>query len=191
MNGKDAYIRIEQLSKHFGPVIAVDKVDFSIAGGEFFSLLGASGCGKTTLLRMLAGFESPNSGEIYIDGVAMSGVPPHKRPTNMVFQNYAIFPHLNVRRNIAYGLRSERVTGQEANKRVDEALELVENGIVSAEQMLTMALKYMSTDDVADMLDCNELSARFMDEDGDEEDWEDDGQPSWEQEWADFGECYE
>lgn len=74
----------------------------------------------------------------------------------------------------------------------DEALELVENGIVSAEQMLTMALKYMSTDDVADMLDCNELSARFMDEDGDEEDWdEDDGQPSWEQEWADFGECYE
>lgn len=73
----------------------------------------------------------------------------------------------------------------------DEALELVENGVVSAEQMLTMALKYMSTDDVADMLDCNELSARFMDEDGDEEDWEDDGQPSWEQEWADFGECYE
>ena len=73
----------------------------------------------------------------------------------------------------------------------DEALELVENGIVSAEQMLPMALKYMSTDDVADMLDCNELSARFMDEDGDEEDWEDDGQPSWEQEWADFGECYE
>ena len=73
----------------------------------------------------------------------------------------------------------------------DEALELVENGVVSAEQMLTMALKYMSTNDVADMLDCNELSARFMDEDGDEEDWEDDGQPSWEQEWADFGECYE
>jgi hypothetical protein len=74
----------------------------------------------------------------------------------------------------------------------DEALELVENGVVSAEQMLTMALKYMSTDDVADMLDCNELSARFMDEDGDEEDWdEDDGQPTWEQEWADFGECYE
>jgi hypothetical protein len=74
----------------------------------------------------------------------------------------------------------------------DEALELVENGVVSAEQMLTMALKYMSTDDVADMLDCNELSARFMDEDGDEEDWdEDDGQPSWEQEWEDFGECYE
>ena len=74
----------------------------------------------------------------------------------------------------------------------DEALELVENGIVSAESMLTMCLKYMSTDDVEDMLDCNELSSRFMDEDGDEEDWdEDDGQPSWEQEWADFGECYE
>ena len=73
----------------------------------------------------------------------------------------------------------------------DEALELVENGIVSAEQMLAMALKYMSTDDVADMLDCNELSDRFRDDDGDEEDYEDDGQPSWEQEWEDFGECYE
>ena len=73
----------------------------------------------------------------------------------------------------------------------DEALELVENGVVSAENMLTMCLKYMSTDDVADMLDCNELSSRFMDEDGDEEDYEDDGQPSWEQEWEDFGECYE
>ena len=73
----------------------------------------------------------------------------------------------------------------------DEALDLVENGVVSAESMITMCLKYMSTDDVADMLDCNELSSRFMDDDGDEEDWEDDGQPSWEQEWEDFGECYE
>ena len=73
----------------------------------------------------------------------------------------------------------------------DEALELVENGVVSAESMLTMCLKYMSTDDVEDMLDCNELSSRFMDEDDDEEDYEDDGQPSWEQEWEDFGECYE
>jgi len=73
----------------------------------------------------------------------------------------------------------------------DEALELVENGVVTAEAMLTMCLKYMSTDDVEDMLDCNELSSRFMDEDDDEEDWEDDGQPTWEQEWADFGECYE
>jgi spermidine/putrescine ABC transporter ATP-binding subunit len=125
MATNNAYIRIEQVSKRFGSVVAVDQVDVSIAGGEFFSLLGASGCGKTTLLRMLAGFESPTSGEIYIDGAAMSGVPPHKRPTNMVFQNYAIFPHLNVHRNIAYGLRSERVTGKEAIKRVDEALELV------------------------------------------------------------------
>ena len=73
----------------------------------------------------------------------------------------------------------------------DEALDLVENGVVTAEQMLTMALKYMSKDDVADMLDCNELSDRFRDDDGDEEEWEDDGQPTWEQEWEDFGECYE
>ena len=126
MTNNEAYIRISGLSKHFGPVVAVDHVDISISGGEFFSLLGASGCGKTTLLRMLAGFETPTTGEIYIDGMPMSGVPPHKRPTNMVFQNYAIFPHLNVHRNIAYGLRSERLSKTETAKRVDEALEMVQ-----------------------------------------------------------------
>ena len=126
MSQNDAYIRISNLSKQFGPVVAVDQVDIAISSGEFFSLLGASGCGKTTLLRMLAGFESPTSGEIFIDGVPISGVPPHKRPTNMVFQNYAIFPHLNVYRNIAYGLRSEKLTKAETAKRVDEALEMVQ-----------------------------------------------------------------
>jgi spermidine/putrescine ABC transporter ATP-binding subunit len=125
MSGNDAYISIDKVSKHFGPVVAVDHVDIAIKGGEFFSLLGASGCGKTTLLRMLAGFETPTAGEIYIENAAMTGVPPHKRPTNMVFQNYAIFPHLNVQRNIAYGLRSERLDKAEADRRVGEVLDLV------------------------------------------------------------------
>ena len=125
MNDSNAYIRIENISKHFGPVVAVDQVDFTIKRGEFFSLLGASGCGKTPLLRMLAGFEAPTTGEIYIEDVPMSGVPPHQRPTNMVFQNYAIFPHLNVHRNIAFGLRTEKLDKRETDQRVDEALELV------------------------------------------------------------------
>ena len=125
MSGDDAYIRIEEVSKHFGPVVAVDHVDIGIKGGEFFSLLGASGCGKTTLLRMIAGFESPTTGEIYIEDAPMSGVPPHHRPTNMVFQNYAIFPHLNVRRNIAYGLRAEKLDKAETDRRVGEALNMV------------------------------------------------------------------
>jgi spermidine/putrescine ABC transporter ATP-binding subunit len=125
MSTDDSYITITDVSKHFGPVVAVDNINMSIARGEFFSLLGASGCGKTTLLRMLAGFESPTSGEIYIDGFPMSEKAPHHRPTNMVFQNYAIFPHLDVRQNIAFGLRTEKVTKAEANQRVDETLEMV------------------------------------------------------------------
>ncbi|MEM7565099.1 MAG: ABC transporter ATP-binding protein, partial [Pseudomonadota bacterium] len=99
-----------------------------VAAGEFFSLLGPSGCGKTTLLRMLAGFESPTSGEIYIDGNPMSEIPPHHRPTNMVFQNYAIFPHLDVAGNIAYGLRKDKLGKVEQGRRVDEALEMVKLG---------------------------------------------------------------
>jgi spermidine/putrescine ABC transporter ATP-binding subunit len=125
MNGIDAFISIETLSKHFGPVKAVDRVDLTIGSGEFFSLLGASGCGKTTLLRMLAGFETPTAGEIFIDNVSMADVAPHHRPTNMVFQNYAIFPHLDVRRNIAYGLRVQRLSRSESDRLVDEMLEMV------------------------------------------------------------------
>ena len=125
MESNDVYIRLEHISKHFGSVVAVDDVDFTIAEGEFFSLLGASGCGKTTLLRMLAGFESPTEGEIYIDGAEVSSVPPHRRPTNMVFQNYAIFPHLDVRQNIAYGLRSLKLSKEETTKRVENALSMV------------------------------------------------------------------
>ena len=117
----NSYISINNVSKHFGEVVAVDQVSIGIDEGEFFSLLGPSGCGKTTLLRMLAGFESPTSGEIYIDGKAMSEVPPFLRPTNMVFQNYAIFPHLDVRANIAYGLRKNKLSRSETDKLVEEA----------------------------------------------------------------------
>ena len=125
MRASEAYIRIKDVSKHFGDVVAVDHIDLQIRAGEFFSLLGASGCGKTTLLRMLAGFESPTTGEIYIDDQPMSAVPPNQRSTNMVFQNYAIFPHLDVRGNIAYGLRKEHLGKAESNRRVDEALDMV------------------------------------------------------------------
>ena len=125
MSTNETIIRIQNISKHFGDVVAVDDISIDIASGEFFSLLGPSGCGKTTLLRMLAGFESPTSGEIFIDGQAMSEIPPHHRPTNMVFQNYAIFPHLDVRGNIAYGLRKDKLGKVEQNRRVDEALEMV------------------------------------------------------------------
>ena len=120
------FIVIDRVTKRFGPVIAVDDASFEIARGEFFSLLGPSGCGKTTLLRMLAGLESPSAGEIWIDGEAMAAVPPYRRPTNMVFQSYAVFPHLNVRQNVAYGLRVERLTRAESDRRVEEALALVQ-----------------------------------------------------------------
>jgi spermidine/putrescine ABC transporter ATP-binding subunit len=125
MSADDSFISIKRVSKHFGAVKAVDDIAFDIRRGEFFSLLGPSGCGKTTLLRMLAGFEVPTSGEIMIDGQPMAVVPPHLRPTNMVFQNYAIFPHLNVRQNIAYGLRKKNLTKQQIEQKVEEALGMI------------------------------------------------------------------
>ena len=121
----DSIISIQGVSKHFGDVHAVDTVELEIERGEFFSLLGSSGCGKSTLLRMLAGFESPSSGEIYIDGQAMSSIPAYKRPVNMVFQNYAIFPHLSVGQNIAFGLRKSGLSKAQINEKVEEMLELI------------------------------------------------------------------
>lgn len=120
-----AFIEIRDVTKRFGAVPALDHVNLEIDRGEFFSLLGPSGCGKTTLLRMLAGFETPDSGEIFIDGVPMKGVPPEKRPGNMVFQSYAIFPHLNVFDNIAYGLRKLRFSRADLRARVEEGLRLI------------------------------------------------------------------
>jgi len=122
---EQSIISIRGVSKNFGAVRAVVDVDLEIRRGEFFSLLGPSGCGKTTLLRMLAGFESPSEGEIYIDGQAMSAIPAHRRPVNMVFQNYAIFPHLDVGANIGFGLRKSGLSKAEMKAQVEEMLDLI------------------------------------------------------------------
>ncbi|WP_277224059.1 ABC transporter ATP-binding protein [Mycolicibacterium hassiacum] len=113
------------MTKRFGDYVAVNEADFTIAQGEFFSLLGPSGCGKTTTLRMIAGFESPTEGAIRLEGVDVSRVPPHKRNVNTVFQHYALFPHMTVWDNIAYGPRSRKLDKAEIRKRVDEMLEVV------------------------------------------------------------------
>jgi putrescine transport system ATP-binding protein len=122
------YVRIEKVTKKFGEFIAVDDVTLDIYKKEIFCLLGASGCGKTTLLRILAGFERPTAGRIYIDGVDMTAIPPYERPVNMMFQSYAIFPHMSVEQNVAFGLRQEGVAKAETARRVGEMLELVKLG---------------------------------------------------------------
>ncbi|HEY2417369.1 MAG TPA: ABC transporter ATP-binding protein [Steroidobacteraceae bacterium] len=119
-------VELINLVKAFGIARAVDGINLHIPGGEFFSLLGSSGCGKTTTLRMIAGFEQPTSGQILLDGVDMTGTPPHKRHVNTVFQSYALFPHLNVHDNVAFGLRRAKVGDAEVRRRVGEALELVQ-----------------------------------------------------------------
>src|SRR5919202_2864956 len=119
-------IELSKLTKQFAEVTAVDGIDVEIPGGEFFSLLGPSGCGKTTTLRMIAGFEQPTSGQILLDGSDVAYTPPHKRSVNTVFQNYALFPHLNVFDNIAYGLRRAKRPKAEIRDRVGNAVELVQ-----------------------------------------------------------------
>jgi putrescine transport system ATP-binding protein len=122
---KPPLVRFERVSKRFGSLAAVDDLTLDIAQGEFFALLGPSGCGKTTLLRMLAGFETPTAGRILLDGGDIAAVPPHRRPVNMMFQSYALFPHLNVENNVGFGLRQENVGRQEIMTRVEEMLALV------------------------------------------------------------------
>lgn len=119
-------VQIDKLTKTFGTTYAVDDISLTINKGEFFSLLGASGCGKSTLLRMLAGFETPSSGRILIDGQDVTAVPPYLRPVNMMFQNYALFPHMNVAQNIAYGLKQEKMPRAAIRERVQEMLALVQ-----------------------------------------------------------------
>ncbi len=122
-------IQIKNVSKLYGGTVkAVDGVDLEVGRGEFFALLGPSGCGKTTLLRMLAGFEVPTGGQVIIDGHDMATVQPNKRPVNMVFQSYAVFPHMSVEQNVGYGLRMERRPAREIRERVAEALDLVKLG---------------------------------------------------------------
>jgi spermidine/putrescine transport system ATP-binding protein len=118
-------IEIDHVTKRFDDYVAVADADFSIASGEFFSMLGPSGCGKTTTLRMIAGFETPTSGAIRLEGVDVSRVPPHKRNVNTVFQHYALFPHMSVWDNVAYGPRSMKKDKAEVKRRVDEILEIV------------------------------------------------------------------
>ncbi|MCF3936743.1 ABC transporter ATP-binding protein [Acuticoccus sp. M5D2P5] len=119
-------IRFDHVRKTFGGVVAVADLSLDIEEGEFFALLGPSGCGKTTLMRMLAGFETPTSGDIRLAGKSLAGVPAHKRPTNMMFQSYALFPHLSVWDNIAFGLRREGLNAAAIRARVDDMLSLVQ-----------------------------------------------------------------
>ena len=121
----EPYIRIDKVTKKFGDFVAVDEVSLSIYRGEIFCLLGGSGCGKTTLLRMLAGFEAPTAGRIFIDGVDMAGVPPYNRPVNMMFQSYALFPHMTVEQNVSFGLRQESLPRAEIAQRVADMLGIV------------------------------------------------------------------
>ncbi|MAL39549.1 MULTISPECIES: polyamine ABC transporter ATP-binding protein [Thalassospira] len=127
-NNPDAvpYIRFENVTKKFGDFYAVDDVSLDIYRHELFALLGGSGCGKTTLLRMLAGFEEPTSGKIFIDGVDMAGVPAYERPTNMMFQSYALFPHMSVEQNVAFGLVQDGVSRAEIKEQVADMLALVQ-----------------------------------------------------------------
>ncbi|MDH3337525.1 MAG: ABC transporter ATP-binding protein [Gammaproteobacteria bacterium] len=122
------FIRIRGVSKLFGDFVAVDNVNLDIGRGELFSILGGSGCGKSTLLRIMAGFETPTAGTIEIDGVDITHLPPYERPVNMMFQSYAIFPHMTVEDNIAYGLRKDRVARPEVTARVDDVINLVKLG---------------------------------------------------------------
>ncbi len=118
-------VRFEDVTKRFGATTAVDRLSLEIFAGEFFALLGPSGCGKTTLLRLLAGFETLEEGRILLDGADLAGTPPYRRPTNMMFQNYALFPHLTVEQNIAFGLKQERMPRPQIAARVAEMLALV------------------------------------------------------------------
>jgi putrescine transport system ATP-binding protein len=119
------YVEVERVSKSFGDFTAVNDVSLKVYKGEIFCLLGASGCGKTTLLRMLGGFETPSSGKIVIDGEDMAGVPPYERPVNMMFQSYALFPHMDVEQNVAFGLKQDRLPKPEIQERVATMLDLV------------------------------------------------------------------
>ncbi|MGB4191054.1 MAG: ABC transporter ATP-binding protein [Rickettsiales bacterium] len=123
----DPIIRIENISKQFkaNDYKTVDNISLDIQRGESFSLLGPSGCGKTTLMRIIAGFEKPDSGRVFIDGVDMTDTPPYQRPVNMMFQSYALFPHMNIWQNVAFGLQQEKLPKNEIEARVDEALSMV------------------------------------------------------------------
>ena len=121
MTGERGSVELTDVTKRFGSMVAVDAINLEVQAGEFIALLGPSGCGKTTTLRMLAGFEQPDAGYIRISGEYVQGIPPHKRDVNTVFQHYALFPHMTVAENVAYGLRQSRTDKSEIKRRVGEA----------------------------------------------------------------------
>jgi len=125
VSGERGSVELTEVTKRFGSMVAVDSLDLDVKAGEFLALLGPSGCGKTTTLRMLAGFEQPDEGYIRISGQYVQGVAPHKRDVNTVFQHYALFPHMTVAENVAYGLRQKGVDKSETSRRVGESLEMV------------------------------------------------------------------
>ena len=118
-------VELREISKRFGPITVVEHLSLGIRTGEFFSLLGPSGCGKTTTLRIIAGFESPDSGELFINGRPATHTPPQERDVNLVFQNYALFPHLTVEQNVAFGLEMQKLPRVQIRERVGRALERV------------------------------------------------------------------
>ena len=124
--GKKPLLMLDALTKTFGSVLAVDHVSLAIREGEFFCLLGASGCGKTTLMRMIAGFEQPDTGQLLLEGADITMMPPHERPVNMMFQSYALFPHLNLAQNISFGLHQARMSKNDVRQRVAEMIDLVQ-----------------------------------------------------------------
>jgi ABC-type Fe3+/spermidine/putrescine transport system ATPase subunit len=124
-SSSDTVIRLEQISRHFDTTRAVDRISLKLHENEFFALLGPSGCGKTTLLRIIAGFERPDHGRIWLDDKDITALRPNRRPVNLMFQSYALFPHMTVWHNVAYGLEMENIRGAELMQRVDNMLELV------------------------------------------------------------------
>ncbi|MFM9100200.1 MAG: ABC transporter ATP-binding protein, partial [Cyanobium sp.] len=124
-NGDAGVIALQNLSRRYGDQLALDGLNLTVGAGEFFSLLGPSGCGKTTTLRLIAGFDRPDRGRVLLQGRDLTDAPPHRRPVNLVFQNYALFPHLSVWDNVAFGPRSQRLAEAELRRRVGEALEVV------------------------------------------------------------------
>lgn len=137
----DAVVSFDDVSKHYGEVVAAKQINLTVKRGEFLSFLGPSGCGKTTLLRLIAGFEQPTEGRVFLNGQEVNDVPAFKRPVNMVFQHYALFPHLNIADNVAYGLkqRAPRPSASQIRLRVDEALELVRLGGFQARRIWEMS----------------------------------------------------
>src|SRR5215207_3646955 len=119
-------VRLDNVTKRFDDVVAVDELTLEIPRGAFFALLGPSGCGKTTTLRMIGGFDEPTSGRVYLGGADVTGLPPHKRDVNTVFQSYALFPHLDVRQNVSFGLERKRLARGEIADRVGKVLELTQ-----------------------------------------------------------------